>query len=126
METIAIFALIMATLALVKILIILVKPRAWYNLVKAVWKAPTIVMLICLILAAMVFYSLLQELSLVQIMAVVLFVALLGGVTAAVYSKEVVSLAGKMLNDRKFMRKAWLPIIIWLILVLWALKEILL
>ena len=126
METIAVFALIISLLALIKILVILVKPRAWYNLVKKVWSAPNIVMIICLILAAIVFYYLIQELSIVQIMAAVLFIALLYAMTFAIYSKEVVVLARKMLNDRKFMRKAWLPIIIWVILVLWTLKTILL
>lgn len=126
METITIFALIIALLALVKILVILIKPKVWTEVVKSVWRAPGFMMVVCLILAAVVLYYLIQDISIVQIMAVFLFVALLGGMTVAVYSKEVVSLAGKMLNDRKFMKKAWLPVIIWLVLILWALKEILL
>lgn len=126
MEIIAVFALIISMLALIKILVILIKPKAWLNLVKSIWSVPMLAMLACLVGGAVVFYYLIQELSIVQIMAVVLFVALLGGTSVAVYSKEIVSLAGKMLNDRKFLRKGWLAIIIWLVLILWTLKAILL
>ncbi len=125
METITTFALIIAVIALVKILVILVKPKAWYGVVKSVWKAPALMMIVCLILAAIVFYYLIQELSIVQIMATMLFLALLYGMTFAVYSKETIVWAQKMLNDRKFLAKGWLPILIWLALILWALKEIL-
>lgn len=125
METIAIFALIVSIVVLIKILVILVKPRAWYNLTKSIWKAPSLMMIICLILAAIVFYYLIQIMAIIQIMAVVLFVALLSGMSVAIYSKELVGLAQKMLSDRKFLAKGWLPILIWLALILWTLKEIL-
>ncbi len=125
METIAIFALIIALLALIKILVILVKPKVWSNLVKIVWSSSNAMMIICFLLASIVFYYLIQELSIIQIMAVVLFIALLGGMSVAVYSKEIVSLANKMLNDRKFLSKGWLAVLIWLVLISWTLKEIL-
>lgn len=126
MDTITIFALIISSLALTKILVILVKPKAWLNLVKGIWKAPALMMIVCLILAAIVFYYLIQSITIVQIMATMLFLALLYGMTFAVHSKETLVWAQKMLNDRKFMRRVWLPVLIWLVLVLWALKEILL
>ncbi|MFH1711085.1 MAG: hypothetical protein ABH840_02120 [Nanoarchaeota archaeon] len=125
MDTIGIFALIFAVVALVKIVTILIKPRAWFNLADKIWKAPNLMMLVCLVLAAFVFYYLIQELTIVQIFAVTLFVALLGGVSIASYSKELIALSSKMLKDRSAVKKAWISIIVWLVLVLWALKELL-
>ena len=83
MEIITVFALIIALLALVKILVILVKPKVWLNLVKSIWSVPMLTMIVCLILAAIVFYYLIQELTIIQIMATTLFIALLAGMTFA-------------------------------------------
>jgi len=124
MDTIGIFALILAVVALVKIVTIVIKPKAWFNLVEKVWKAPNLMMLVCLVLAAFVFYNLIQELTIVQIFAVILFVALLGGMSIASYSTELIALGSKMLKDRSIIRKAWISILVWLFLVLWALKEL--
>ncbi|MBI2630365.1 hypothetical protein HYW76_04655 [Candidatus Pacearchaeota archaeon] len=125
METLTIFALIVSLLILIKIIVILIKPKAWYNLAKTIWSAPTLVMIVCLVLSAIVLFYLIQTVTIIEIMAVMLFLALLSGMTMAVYSREILDFAGKLLKDRKFMKKAWLAIIIWLVLILWALKEIL-
>jgi len=125
MDAIGIFALVVAVVALVKIVTILIKPIAWYRLAEKIWRAPNVVMVACLVLGGIVFYSLIQELTIVEIFAVILFVALLGGISVASYHEEFIGLASKMLRDRKFLRKAWISIIVWLFLILWALKEIL-
>jgi len=125
MDAVGIFALVAAVAVLVKILTIIIKPKAWLNLTEKIWKAPNIVMFVCLVLAAFVFYNLIQELTMVEIFAVILFVALLGGVSIASYHKEFMGVASKMLKDRKSLRKAWISLVVWLFLALWALKELL-
>ena len=125
MDAIGIFALVAAVAALVKILTIIIKPKAWLNLTEKIWRAPNIVMIVCLVLAAFVFYNLIQELTMVEIFAVMLFVALLGGVSIGSYHKEFIGVASKMLKDRKSLRKAWISLVVWLFLALWALKELL-
>ncbi|MBU3912993.1 MAG: hypothetical protein KKB21_00815 [Nanoarchaeota archaeon] len=125
MDAIGIFALVVAVVALVKILTIIIKPRAWFNLAERIWRAPTLAMVICIILAAVVFYNLIQELTIVQIFAVILFVALLSGVSVASYHNEMISMASKILKDRNFVKRSWISLVIWLVLILWALKELL-
>lgn len=121
MTPIEIIALIFIIVAAIKILVILVKPKAWLDMVvKKVWVSPFITGLICLVLAAIVLYYLIQELTIIQIFAVMGFVGLLAGVGIAAYAKEIVGLAGKLMN-KGIVKRAWLQIIIWVILIIWGL-----
>ena len=124
MEIVGIFALIVLIAIAIKILVVLISPKSWLNLVGKIWKLPILTMIVSLILSGIVLYYLLQEISIVQIFGVLLFIALISAATMAVYIKEVLPFVQKMLKDRSFLRKAWLPILIWIILIIWALKEL--
>jgi|GEM_PF-544600 len=116
-----IMALILVAVVALKIIVILIKPKAWYNsVVKKVWKSPNWMMLICLVLAAVALYYLLMEVTIVQILAVMLFLALLAAVGIGVYQKEVLALADKLLKDKKLIKRSWLYIIIWIVLIVWG------
>ena len=117
-------AAIIALLALIKILVILVKPKAWIFVIDFFYGKPNITMVLSAILALVTFWYLLKELTIVQIFAAMLFTSLLAMITVSVYSKEVISVAKKMLKDRKVLSRAWLSIIIWVILAVWVLKEL--
>lgn len=121
---IEIFALVVAVFAGAKLIVILVKPRSWMNFAKTVWKNPMITMIVSLILAAVVLYYLLQELTIIHIFAVMLFLMLLAAVSMAAYSAEMFAMADKLLKNKAVVKKAWLSILVWAILVLWALKEL--
>jgi hypothetical protein len=124
MTPVEIIALILAIAVIVKILVVSFSPKTWLNAVaKPLYKNPVLLVIVELLLAGVVFYYLLQELTVVQIVACTFFGALLTGMTFAVYSKETLSLAEKMLRS-KLLKKAWLPILVWLALAIWALKEI--
>ena len=127
MTPIEIIALIFAILAAIKIIVILVKPKVWVDsVVKKVWINPLITGTICLILAAIVLYYLIDGgMTIIQIFAVMGFVALLAGIGIAAYAKEVVGCAEKLLKQG-IVKKSWLQLIIWIILTIWALKELLL
>ncbi len=124
--TIEVMALIVVVAAAIKILVILVKPKAWVGIVKKIWVNSALVGIVSLVLAAVVLYYLMQAgITIVQIFAVMLFIALLAAVSAAVYSKEIMGLAQKLLKDKNILKKAWLAILVWIILIIWALKELL-
>jgi len=118
-------AAIIAVIAVVKILVLLIKPRAWMNgVVKPVYSNPIVLMIVGLALAAGSLWYLLEEITIIQIFAVMFFLSTLALITAAVYANEIIAVANKMLKNKKFLGKAWLSIIAWLALAIWALKEL--
>jgi len=124
MTTIEIFALIVVIVAAIKMIFALTSPKSWLNFTGKVWKFPTLMMWASLILAAIVLYYILQTLTIIDIFAVMLFIALLSATTMAVYARDFLSIIPKIVKDKKFLKKAWLPILIWLVLIIWAAKEL--
>ena len=124
LSSIQILALIFLVVAAVKILVLLIYPKAWVKVIKKVWINSQVMMIISLVLAIIVFYLLVQELSLTQIFAVMLFTALLAAVGVSIYSESVVRLAVRLLGDREIVKKSWLYILVWVILIFWGLKEL--
>ena len=115
-------ALILIVGVAIKIIVILINPKTWYNsVVKKVWKAPNWIMLLSLILSAVTLYYLVQGgIGIVEILAVMLFFAFLIAVGVSVYKKEVIALADKMLKDKNIIKKSWLYILIWIALIVWG------
>jgi hypothetical protein len=118
------FVLVFVIIAIIKILVCSFKPKAWLDLIKGLYKNGVVLFIVELILAAVLFYYLLMELSVVTIMAVIVLGALLTGMGFAVYSKEVIGFAGKIFKSKTMLNKAWLPILIWLALSIWVLVEL--
>ena len=118
------FVLIFVILAIIKILICSFKPKAWLDLVKGLYKNGVVLFIVELILAAVLFYYLLMELSVVTIMAVIVLGALLTGMSFALYNKETVAWGSKILKGKTLLSRAWLPILIWLALSIWVLVEL--
>ena len=124
--SVEILALIFLVAAAIKILVILISPKSWSDLVvKKVWKNSNLMMIVSLILAAAVLYLLLGAgITITEIFAVMLFLSLLAAVGVAIYAREVVSVAQRLLKDRNIVKKSWLYLLIWIILILWGLKEL--
>ncbi len=118
------FVLVFAILVIIKLLICSFNPKGWLNLTKGLYKNGIVLFIVELILAAILFYYLLMELSIVQIFATITLGALLTGMTFAIYSKESMSFAGKILKAKTLLNKAWLPVLIWLALAIWTLVEL--
>ncbi len=124
MIPIEIIALIFIIVAVIKILVILSKPEAWVNFVKKFWNVPILTSGICLVLAGVVLYYLIQSgMTIVQIFAVTGFISLLMGAGIGIYAKEVIGVAVKLMK-KGIMKKAWLYTLIWMILLIWGLKEL--
>jgi len=124
MTPIELFAWIAIVLALVKIIVVVINPKAWMNFAKTLWERPVVMMVVSLVLGIIVLTYLLETISIVQIFAVTLFVMLLSAVSLASYSKEFMKLADKLAKDKKFLRKAWVPIVVWAGLAIWALVQL--
>lgn len=120
-----IIALILILVSLIKIIVILINPQSWYNNVaKKVFGSMGLVSVVSLILAAVVLYYLLQELTIIQILATMAFLSLLMVVGIAAYAKEVVPLVDKLYKDKTLVKRSWLYILVWIALLLWGLKEL--
>ena len=125
MTPIEIIALILIVVSLAKIITILFSPGSWHkNVVKKVYTKSKLTPWIFLILTAIVFYYLIQELTVVQILATTLFITLLFGISLSTFSEEIIGLSQKFAKNKKVLTKSWPSIIIWLILLLWGLKEL--
>ncbi len=119
-NSVEIIALILAIVIIIKLLIVLFSPRSWFNFSKGLYKSPAVLFVVELILAVIVFYFLLQSFTIVEIMAVVAFGTLLTGMGFALYAKEIMGLASKMLG-KTTLKRMWFPILIWLALAVWTL-----
>lgn len=125
MTAIETIALIFIIVVAIKILVIAISPKSWIKFAKNIWKFQGL-SIIYLVLAFVVFYFLVQELTIVKILAVTAFVALLMGTQLARYSKEIMEFAQKMSKNKKEVwAKNWLYILIWIILLVLGLMELL-
>ncbi|HXV10850.1 MAG TPA: hypothetical protein VD839_08610 [Burkholderiales bacterium] len=116
---------LLIVLASIKLVVVFVSPRAWLRFVRRVYAAPTLTSTIALLLAALVLYLLLQSgLTIVQVLAVTVFVALLLVVGIAPY-------AGRLFERIEtqslpaMLRQQWLYIVVWVLLLGWGAVEIL-
>ena len=125
LDWLQIFALIIILFSVVKVFVLIIKPKVWIEFVEWVYSGNVISMIIFVILSIFVLFKL-QSLGVTftQILAVTLFIALVSGVSLSIYAKEFMPFAKKLVKDKKFWRKAWVPTVIWGFLILMALAEI--
>ncbi len=119
--TLEIFAVIIAVLLLVKLAVIAINPRAWIKVPEFIYGGGNVSTIIFLVLTAIVGYYLLQELTIVQIFAVTLFVTLLMGLGFIPYQEKLLKLSKYFLKEKHPFRKHWLSILIWIGLSIWVL-----
>ncbi len=122
-NAVEIIALVVSILIIIKLLVISFSPKSWYGLAKSLYKSSIVLFVVELILAVIVFYFLLQSFTIVEIMAVITLGALLTGMSFALYAKETLALASKMLG-KGTLKRMWLPILLWLALAVWTLVEL--
>ena len=118
--------LLLAILVVIKFLVLAIKPKAWLNFAKSIYSNPLIAGLVEVILAAVLFYYLLIQLSILQIMAAVTLGALLTALGFTIYGKEMLPFVGKLLRNKKVLwsPRAWFVWLIWLVLIGWAVYTI--
>lgn len=125
MTPIEIIALIVIIFSFLKIITLLVSPSSWMKFARSFFRNQKWTMFVSLIFALAILYFLLAELSIVQILAVTGFVAFIAAMSFSIYAKEIFPSLEKIVKEKKFFRKAWLPVIVWLILMIWGIKALL-
>ena len=75
-----------------------------------------------LVIAVIALIFLLEELTIIQIFAVMLFAMFLIAIGFAPFSKDMLKVVeNKMLKDKNIWKRNWLSIVIWIILIVWVL-----
>jgi len=119
-------ALIFIIISLLKIIILVINKNFWINKVsKKIINHGHSMAFIMLVLALIVLCFLLKELTIVQIIAASVFGILLVGFGMLQYTKELSPLIKKIQKDPHILKRSWIYILIWVIILLWGLKEIL-
>ncbi|MBU0460072.1 MAG: hypothetical protein KJ597_05035 [Nanoarchaeota archaeon] len=114
---IEILALILIVLSVVKMLTLLVKPQSWFNFTKKMMIKPKVLSGVSLVLAAVVLYFLVTAgVGIVQILAVMLFMALFILVGLAQYIPAML----KKINPKTAMKEQWFYALLWLALLVWG------
>lgn len=121
MTPIEIFALIVVVLGLIKLVFIFIKPSSWTKVVKAIFGKPILTGIISLILAAVVLYYLLAEMTIVSLFGAMLFFMFIMLASYAVFAKEVISMMNSLLSQGNLLKRIWLMVVIWFVLLIWVL-----
>ena len=121
-ETIALIIIVIAT---IKILILLLKPMAWMNFAKKIYLTnPKLTQIIYLVLATLVLYYLLQEMTIVQILAVAAFMSLLIGIGLMPIMGDLFKKYEGIVKRGNIWKDSWLYTLIWIALMVWGVKEL--
>ncbi|AOY90924.1 hypothetical protein BKK79_03170 [Cupriavidus sp. USMAA2-4] len=119
-------AAVLIALAVLKLCAVLLAPQGWLHAMRRLYARPALLAALAYVLAALVLYALLASgLSIVQILAVCLFMALLtmaGMVPLAPRLLEAMAEPGAL---RRMMRAQWLYVLVWLALLAWGLAAML-
>jgi len=121
-------AFVVIVVSLIKMGVLLVKPQAWMNFAKWLWSKSIVMMTGSLILAGVVLYYLIQSgITIVEVLAVTAFVALLLAVGLAAHAKDLIKTYEGQIKKRTFWSKdgTWFYALLWLVLIVWGIKEIL-
>ena len=113
-------AALLILLAIVKVIVLSIHATAWLNGAKALYANRRMATIVFYLLAGLVLYGLLVSgLTILQILAVSLFVALLLLPGFSPYMGEVLhQLEGKTFGQ--IMREQWLYTLIWTVLLVWG------
>jgi len=124
MTPIEIIALILIALAFIKMVILLVKPKAWMNLTKSIYSNKILIQVVAFILASILLYYLLQELTIVQILAVIAFTAFLVVLGLASEVEFIVKKYEAQIKNGSLWKKHWFYVLVWLVLLIWGAYEL--
>jgi len=119
-------ALIIIVFSVIKMLVLLIKPIAWMNFAKGVYVKPAVVKIVAFILLGVVFYYLhyVSAISVVQILAVTAFVALMFMIGLATEFEFFVKKFQALIKKGKLWKQYRLYTLLWLVLLGWAIKEL--
>jgi hypothetical protein len=124
MTPVEIIALILIIAATIKMIVLLVSPNSWMNFSKFVLGGGFLTRVVGLILAAIVLYYLLTELTIIQILAAAVFIALLLVIGLASNMGVLVKKYEAQIRKRTLWKEHWLYTLIWIVLLVWGVIEL--
>ena len=125
LTTIEIIALVLVGFSVIKILFLLVNPKAWLGFAKGILGNSVLLTIVGLILSGGVLYLLIDNgMTIVQIFAVMAFMAAFMMMGLAVYSKSLVKMVEGIYKDKGFLKKGWFYMLLWIALIVWVVIEI--
>jgi len=119
MTPVEIIALIFAIGIVIKAITVhFIKPKTLNNIVKKYMTNTMMMSVLCTVLAVVIGYYLLLELTIVQIFASGTFMMMLAALLVAAYPKGYQKLAEEVTKN---MKAAWYPMLVWLGVAIWVL-----
>jgi len=127
MTALEIIATIFALLIVVKIAVVLVNPQWWMKKVaEPLLGNPPLATAVYGVLAIVVGYYVFTNLDITDVAAVMAFTALVTGLGMLPYAQALLKTAEEIsATPSKLLRKAWLPIVIWVVIAFWVLSSVL-
>ena len=96
----------------------------WFSFIEKLYVKPQITSVIAVLLAGLVLYLLIiSGVTIVEILAVCLFIVLLMEIGIAKYSDQIIGWTEEQ-EIVSFVRKLWLYTMVWLFLLAWGVGEI--
>ena len=119
-SVIEILASILIILAVIKVIILVIDPQIWLNFISKLYTSPTVMTVIGFMLSLLVLYFIINAgISIVEILAVCLFIALLMLTGLANYADNLVA----WIRDQEVInviKNLWLYSAMWLFLIIWG------
>ena len=127
MTAIEIIALITVLIVIIKLIVLAIKPSAWYeqsNPLIKIESGKIRATIFSLTLSVVLLYYLLQELTIVQIFAVMTFVWAMFMLALAPFAERFFESIREFAQEPGFLKKNWFSITVWIILVIWVVLDI--
>ncbi|MBU2104676.1 MAG: hypothetical protein KKF67_02795 [Nanoarchaeota archaeon] len=123
--SVEIIALILIIVAIIKMLVLVVKPMTWMKFTRWIYKKPSVTKFIGAILAGITLYYLINMgITIVQILAISAFIALLFVIGLAEDVGPFIKKYEAQIRAGKLWKKHWFYTLLWLILLAWGVKEL--
>ena len=115
-----VLATILIFLSLIKLAVVLVKPRAWLGFAKRLYANPQVTSIVSLAVAGVILLLLIRSgLDIVEILAVSLFVVCLLIVGIASYAPPLFAWLETQ-DVHQLIKQQWLYVSVWLALLVWG------
>ena len=119
-----VLATLLIAFSVIKLAVVLISPQAWLNFAKKIYVKPQVTSAVGLVLAAIVLFILVSSgITIVEILAVTLFVVLLIVIGMARYGEEIIDWAQKQ-DVKAMLKESWLYTLIWVVLLGWGIAAI--
>ena len=122
--TLEILASILIVFTIIKLVVILISPKAWMQFARKLYVKPQITSTVSFILAAVVLYFLLSAgVTIVHILAVSLFIVLVLVVGMSKYADALIDWAIAQDLDN-ILKEQWFYTLVWMALIAWGIHAI--